>query len=65
MVMVGLLHMGGKGFPEDVPEGFAWIERAAQAGHASAQEFLGRHYVTGKILKKNAREGGAVASQIC
>jgi hypothetical protein len=41
---LGLMFANGVGTPRDLTEALAWIQRAAERGHAAAQYMLGSHY---------------------
>lgn len=45
---VGSMYFLGRGVERDVPQGVAWWQKAATAGHVWAQYELGREFLTGK-----------------
>lgn len=50
---VGLMYEFGKGYPQDVPKGVAWLVKAANQGHTGAQQELGYLYSSGEGVARD------------
>lgn len=55
MYELGLMHFTGEELPRDLDSAFAWMERAAEAGHPEAQFVLGQFFKAGAGTEKDAK----------
>ena len=56
----GIVRLYGWGVPQDQRKGIAWIRRAAEQGHASAETDLGFAYTQGTSVEKDLSKARAL-----
>ena len=50
------MYWSGKGTSEDYEKAFYWFSKAAEKGHAKAQNYLGAMYSSGRGVDENFEE---------
>ncbi|EQD25010.1 MAG: hypothetical protein D084_Lepto4C00285G0002 [Leptospirillum sp. Group IV 'UBA BS'] len=60
---LGLLHLKGKGVPQDLSQAALWFERAAEQGLAAAQFNLGLMLFEGRRIPQSLSRGSAYIKQ--
>lgn len=56
LFQLGLMHLYGKGYPQDIKKGISLIEKAANH-YPFAYTFLGISFLKGKVVRKNKKKG--------